>query len=199
MPVADCAAGAAASAGDWAAVMAAEDWAAAGAVAAAGDSAEVAVAAEDCAAGAAVAVATLALGVPPVAAATLALGVPPVAAAALTAGRGVRRVSLAITMPTAAQSAASAINWVPISRRLSGLTEAAGAAAPTAYGACAALGLGVLAGIEGSSEPIFPPALADVIGPTGPIGTSGSELPETFNVPDPVLAVGVDVALPVGL
>lgn len=129
----------------------------------------------------------------------LALGVPPVAAGALTAGRGVRRVSLAITMPTAAQSAASAINWVPISRRLSGLTEAAGAAAPAAYGACAALGLGVLAGIEGSSEPIFPPALADVIGPTGPIGTSGSELPERFNVPDPVLAVGVDVALSVGL
>lgn len=182
--VRDCASPAVAGAGASASASAA--------VAGAGDLASAAVAGAGDLASASSAVAEDAAGGAPVAAAMLASA----GAAALTAGRGVRSVSLAITMPTAAQSAARAINWVPMSRRFSGLTEAAGAAAPAAYGAWAVLGLGVLAGMEGSNEPISPPALGDVTGPTGPIGTSGSELPERFSVPDPVLVVGgVGVAL----
>ncbi len=101
---------------------------------------------------------------------------PPVAACAtLGAGLGVRRVILAITMPIAAQSAASAISWVPISRRSSGPIDAACAARAVDTGA--ALGVGVTAGIDGSSEPMFPPM------PDGLVATSGREVLDRGNVP----------------
>ena len=83
----------------------------------------------------------------------------------------VRRVNLAITMAIPAHSAASAISWVPISRLLSGLRFAVGAAGPaplrccaTAPGAAApaagrAAGLGVIAAIVGRRDPMLPRVL----------------------------------------
>jgi hypothetical protein len=94
---------------------------------------------------------------------------PPAACLAATEGRGVRNVSLAITMPIAAHSTASAISWVPVSRLPSGPTSAAGAGGPERAGGCAD-GLGVRARIDGNSEPASPAAL-DAAGP--PV-TSGS-------------------------
>ncbi len=120
----------------------------------------------------------------------LARGLPP-PAAPLGSGRGLRRVSLAITMPIAAHSAASAINWVPTSRRSSGPTDAARAAAAPS-GALPVPGLGVTAGMEGSSAPIFPPGL-DV---TGNAGTSGKEPLARPKVPmsnDPVPAAAPEL------
>jgi hypothetical protein len=99
-------------------------------------------------------------------AAAPAAALPPLDFPAVTTGR-VRNVNLAITMPIAAQSAASAISWVPTSRRSSGPMFATGAAAPAPAAGCAA-GLGVAAGIDGSSEPILPPVV--VVTPPGTIG-----------------------------
>ena len=69
-----------------------------------------------------------------------------------TDGRGLRNVSLAITMPITAHSRASGISWVPISPLSSGPTSATGAGNPERGGGCAD-GLGVSAGIEGNSAP----------------------------------------------
>jgi len=90
------------------------------------------------------------------------------------AGRGVRSVNRAITMPIPAHNAASAISWVPMSPLLSGPRSAAGAGAgtPEAAAGCAT-GLGVAAGMEGSSAPTLP-AGVDV---TCPPVTSGSDPP----------------------
>ena len=105
---------------------------------------------------------------------------------AATAGRGVRRVNLAITMPIPAHNAASAISCVPISRRSSGPTFATCAGAPRpAVGS--ADGLGVPAGIEGRSGPMLPPVVE-----VTPPGTSGSVVPD--RPPAVVTGSGVDPA-----
>ena len=74
-------------------------------------------------------------------------------------------------MPIAAHSAASAISWVPTTRLSSGPTSATGAAVRAAAVGCET-GLGVAAGIDGSSAPTFLPAGVDVTRPPGTIGSN---------------------------